>query len=30
MDVIEADEASDDLQDLNRNDKNRMKIEKHF
>ena len=30
MDVIEADEASDDLQDLNRNDKNGMIIEKNF
>ena len=30
MDVIEADEASDDLQDFYRNDKNCIRIEKHF
>ena len=30
MDVIEADDASDDLQDFNRNDNNCIQIEKHF
>ena len=30
MDVIEADEASDDLQDFYRNDKNCIRIENTF
>ena len=30
LDVIEADDASDDLPDITRNDKNCTRIDKHF